>query len=116
MKISEFISNWNKTHTKVIFASCEAPENGRLVSVEVRFPTSEITSSGDVHEKWCCFSGPAGFKSHGTMYVVTNEELFSRGIVEFKVASLSHKYREEFVIDTLIWIGEVFFSDKSRNN
>ena len=50
------------------------------------------------------------------MYVVTDEYLFERGIIDIKIASSNHNYQERFVVGVLRWIAEEFFPNEDKND
>lgn len=106
--LSDFIAEWNKAHKRFTFSLQESPAVNRPTSVEVRYPAARYPDffSSEIWEKFCDL---VERRSRGTMYVATSERLFARGIVEIKIASQNHNFREHLVIDVLKWIGEKVF-------
>ena len=40
-------------------------------------------------------------KSHGTMFIISNEYLYERRVIEAKIASCNHNYEEQQIAGTL---------------
>lgn len=108
MNLNDFINDWNEKHKRFTFSAHEIPVQGRPDSVEVRYSAARYQYFLS-KQAWQRLKDCITTKSHGTMYVSTNEELFERGILEIKIASSNHNYQERFVIGTLVWIAEEFF-------
>lgn len=112
--LDSFILDWNKNHNRFIFSAQEAPVTGRPVGIEIRYPAIKYQKFFSTRE-WDKLNYFVEARSHGTMYVVTDERLFERGIIEIKIASLNHTYQEGFVVGTLKWIYEEFFPNEDKN-
>jgi len=112
--LKDFIFDWNKSHNRFIFSAQEAPATGRPTEVEIRYSAAKYQDFFSTDE-WNRLKDVVEAKSHGTMYVVTDEYLFERGIVEIKVASSNHNYQERFIVGVLKWIGEEFFPKEDKN-
>ena len=108
--LDDFILDWNKSHNRFIFSTQKAPITGRPTEVEIRYSAAKYQDFFST-DKWNELKDTVEAKSHGTMYVVTDEHLFERGIVEIKVASSNHNYEEQLVVGVLMWIGGDFFSE-----
>lgn len=106
--LSDFICEWNQTHRRFIFSAAEAPMCDRPISVDIRYSAAKYQDFYSA-KQWNSLTDLVEVKSHGTMYVTTDERLFERGIIEIKVASSNHNYEERLVIGVLRWIGEEFF-------
>lgn len=115
--LNGFVSNWNKSHAYFSFSVQETPVTGLPVGMEIRYSAARY---GDFFstKNWNKLQDVVKTNSHGTMYVVTDEYLFERGIVEIKIASSNHNYQERLVVGTVRWICEVFFpnEDKTKND
>ena len=105
--LGDFILDWNRSHARFIFSAQEAPATGRPTEVEIRYSAAKYQNFFST-DKWNKLKDVVEAKSHGTMYVVTDEYLFERGIIEIKVASVNHNYQERFVVGVLRWIYEYF--------
>lgn len=86
----------------------------RPVGVEIRYPAVEYQNFYSARE-WDKLNYFVEARSHDTMYVVTDEHLFERGIIEIKIASANHNYQERCVVGTLRWICEEFFPNEDKN-
>ncbi len=108
--LADFVLEWNKVNKRFTFV-VEMSVLNRPTSVEVRYPAAKYQEfySTDI---WCRLNDMVEEKSHGTMYVVTNEHLFERGIIEIKIASQNHNYQSRLVIGVLTWLGKEFFPNK----
>ena len=112
--LSDFIAQWNKSHKRFNFSAQNAPITDRPTVVEVRYSVAKYQKFFST-ENWDRLRGAIEAKSHGTMYVATDEYLFERGIIEIKIASSNHNYQERFIVGTLRWIGEEFFPDEEKS-
>lgn len=113
--LEDFILKWNKSHKKLVFSTTTIPVTGRPASVEIRYSAAKYQDFL-VANKWNEISYLVERKSHGTMYIVTDEHLFERGIIEIKVASSNHNYQERLIVGVLKWIGEDYFSSNKDKN
>ncbi len=113
--LDDFIFSWNKAHKRFIFSAQEAPVIGRPTGVEIRYSAAKYQNFFST-DKWNKLKDVVEAKSHGTMYVVTDEYLFERGIIEIKVASSNHNYQERLVVGVLRWICEEFFPNEDKND
>ena len=111
--LKDFISDWNKSHNRFTFSANNEIITGRPTSVAIRYSAAKYQSFFST-DKWNKLKDVVEAKSHGTMYVVTDERLFERGIIEIKIASSNHNYQERLVVGVLRWIGEGFFP-KDKN-
>ena len=112
--LDDFIHNWNRLHNGFIFSAQEAPITGRPTEIEIRYSAAKYQDFFST-DKWNTLRDVVEAKSHGTMYVVTDEYLFERGIIEIKVASSNHNYQERFIVGVLRWICEKFFPNEDKN-
>ena len=106
--LQDCILDWNKSHNRFSFWSQEVPDTGRPTEVGVRYSAAKYQKFYSTDE-WNRLRDIVDARSHGTMYVVTDEYLYKRGIIDIKVASSNHNYQERHVIGVLRWIGEEFF-------
>lgn len=114
LTLKDFILDWNKSHNRFFFWSQEIPGIGRPTEVGVRYSAAKYQDFYSTDE-WNRLRDVVDAKSHGTMYVVTDEYLFERGIIDIKVASSNHNYQEYHIISVLRWIGEEFFHKQDKN-
>ncbi len=112
--LKDFILDWNKSHNRFVFSIQEIPATGRPTEVEIRYSAAKYQDFFST-DKWIKLKDVVEAKSHGTMYVVTDERLFERGIIEIKVASSNHNYQERFIVGVLRWIGEEFFHNEDKS-
>ena len=105
--LSDFILDWNKSHKSFTFSAPEAPGTGRPTEVKIRYSATKYQNFFST-EKWNKLKDVVEAKSHGTMYVVPDEHLFERGIIDIKVASANHNYQERYIVGVLRWIYEYF--------
>lgn len=112
LTLNGFVQDWNNSHDRFTFLVLETPVINKPVSVEIRYPAVEYRRFYST-EKWNELNGFVDTLSRGTMFVVSNEYLFRRGIIEIKIASQNHNYRENHVICVLKWIGEELFPQGS---
>ena len=101
--LSDFILEWNQSHKAFIFSAQEAPGTGRPTDVEIRYSAAKYQSFFST-EKWNKLKDVVEAKSHGTMFVVTDEYLFERGIIGIKVATANHNYQERLIVGVLRWV------------
>lgn len=113
--LKDFILDWNKSHNRFVFSAQEAPVTGRPIEVEIRYSAAKYQDFFSTN-KWKKLKDVVEEKSHGTMYVVTDEYLFERGIVEIKIASSNHNYQERLVVGVLRWICEKFFPNEDKDD
>ena len=113
--LGDFIFDWNKSHHRFVFSTQEVPATGRPTEVEIRYSAAKYQNVFST-DKWNKLKDVVEAKSHGTMYVVTDEYLFERGIIEIKVASSNHNYQERFIVGVLRWICEEFFPNGDKND
>ncbi len=114
LTLKDFILDWNKSHNRFSFWFQEIPGTGRPAEVGVRYTAVKYRDFYSADE-WNRLRDIVDARSHGTMYVVTDEYLYKRGIIDIKVASSNHNYQERHVIGVLRWIGEEFFSKQDKS-
>ena len=112
-RLKDFIPEWNKTHQHLTFSYQETPVNARPVSIEIRYPAEKYHDFFST-EPWDKLNEIVEKSSHDTMYITTNERLFKRGIIEAKVASQNRTYQEQYIVETLRWIGKYFFPQENH--
>lgn len=113
--LKDFILDWNKSHNRFVFSVQETPVTGRPTEVNVRYSAGKYRRYLSINQ-WDRLVGVVEAKSHGTMYVVSNEKLFRSGIVNIAVASANHNYQERIIVGVLRWIGEEFFQNEEQND
>lgn len=111
MTLSEYVKAWNENHNRFIFSLNDSSGMNCPTSVEIRYPTVKYKYLYST-DNWHRLNDMVDAKSHGTMFIVSTEYLFERGIIEAKIASCNHNYSEGFVIGVLTWIGEKFFEEE----
>ena len=102
-RLNEFVIDWNRSHRNFFFTVQWALVIARPIGVALRLQTTN---------DWERFKSMTDIKSQGLMLVVSSEEAYSQGIVQFAVASANHNYSEHFIVSTLEWIGKEFFGEK----
>lgn len=110
--LKSFILDWNKSHNRFVFSVQEALNTSRPTEVGIRYSAAKYQNLFST-DKWNKLRGVVETKSHGTMYVTTDEYLFERGIIEMKVASSNHNYQERLIVGVLRWIYEFFQGEDS---
>lgn len=110
--LEDFILEWNRSHDRFFFSIQENPSTGRPNGVEIRYSAAKYQNFVS-NNNWNKLKDTIEAKSHGTMFVVSDEYLFERGIIEIKVASANHNYQEYLIIGALRWVGEEFFPGNS---
>ena len=108
MRLKDFIARWNEGHKSIEFSLFQAPFAERPTSIEVRYSAAKYQKFYSI-DRWNELKQMVDALSHGTLFVVTGEELFEKGILELKIASKNHNYQERLIIATLLWIGEELF-------
>ncbi len=111
--LKDFVPEWNKSHQDLTFSYQETPVNTRPVSIEIRYPAAKYHNFLSI-KAWGRLNELVETKSRDLMYITTSERLFARGIVEAKVASQNHTYQEQYIVDTLRWIGKYFFPQENH--
>ena len=111
MTLKEFAEAWNASHKRFIFSIYDNSGVGRPTSVEIRYSAAKYQDLYSTNN-WYKLIDVVEAMSHGTMYIVTNEHLFERGIVEAKISSCNHNYAERLVTGVLRWIGEDYFQEE----
>ena len=114
LTLEDFILDWNKSHNRFSFWFHGIPGTDRPTEVGVRYSAAKYQKFYSADE-WNKLRDIVDARSHGTMYVVTDEFLYKRGIIDIKVASSNHNYQERHVIGVLRWIGEEFFSKQYKS-
>jgi hypothetical protein len=107
--LKDFVTNWNLKHKRFSYALFYGPGVNRPASVEVRYSAVKYRNFLYEDGTWETMRVLVEAKSHGTMFVITDEWLLQRGVLEIKVASHNHNFKDEYIIDTLRWLGEEFF-------
>ena len=115
MGLMEFVEAWNHSHKRFIFSVYDNSGVNRPTSVEIRYCAVKYRNVYST-DNWYRLNDVVDAMSHGTMFIVTDEYLFERGIIGVKIASCNHNYREGFVIGVLTWIGEKFFEEEKLQN
>ncbi len=113
-RLGDFVFSWNRSHNYFVFSIHKASFMERPIGVEIRYSAARYQSLLST-DKWNNLKDVIEAKSHGTMYVVTDEYLFERGIIEIKIASSNHNYQERFIVGVLRWICEDFFLNRDKN-
>ena len=113
--LKDFILEWNGSHKHFNFSMQEAPGTGRPTEVEIRYQAAKYKDFLSA-KNWLSLKDIVEAKSHGTMFVFTDECLFEYGIVEIKIASANHNYQERIVVGVLRWIYEEFFPNQNPND
>lgn len=95
--LKEYINNENRNNDiqlELIGSNCEKP-----IGIEVRYSAAKYYNhTSDTYEEIAIMTM---MRSHSTMYLTTDYEMFARGIVSFKIASRNHNYKEEYIIAAL---------------
>ena len=110
--LKDFICEWNRAHWHFFFAMQEAPVVERPVSIEIRYWAVDYQDFST--EQWNLLKNLVEENPHGMMYISSNEDFFKRGVVEIKITSANHEYREDLVVETLRRIGEEFSPKTER--
>jgi len=113
--LKDFVLEWNELHDRFVFSFQEAPGTSRPTEVGIRYSAAKYQDFFST-DKWNRLKDIVEAKSHGTMYVFTDEYLFERGIIDIKIASSNHNYQERLVTGVLRWIGEEFFMNVNKKN
>ena len=103
--LDRFVIEWNRLFENMVFSYQKAPVTERVTDVEVRFT---VPKDWDMAKKWNKLASEVELKSHETMFVATNKDLFSVGIIGIKVASQSKDYEERLIIETLNQLAKDF--------
>ncbi|MBE6013740.1 MAG: hypothetical protein E7241_00025 [Lachnospiraceae bacterium] len=111
VNIKSFIEAWNGSHNRFIFSVYDNSGVNRPTSLEIRYSAAKYQAIFST-ENWYRLVDVVEAKSHGTMYIVTDEYLFGRGIIEAKIASCNHNFDERFVVGVMTWIGEELFKEE----
>ena len=109
--LSEFVADWNNKHKHFGYAFFYGSGVKRPTGIEVRYSATKYRSFLRKAETWVKLVTTVEAMSKGTMFVVTDEWLFQRGVLEIKIASYSINYQDQCVINVLKWLGEDFFGD-----
>ena len=110
-RLNEFVIDWNRSHRNFFFTIQWAPVIARPIGVALRYAATRYRDLQTMND-WEIFKSMTDIKSHGLMLVVSGEEAYGQGIVQFAVASANHNYSEHFIVSTLEWIGKEFFGEK----
>ena len=108
MELRAFTEAWNKGHARVLFHLdwCTIEQRALPVRVAIRYNATAYKYGFD--GKWGELNEMIAIKSHGLMFVTSNEEMFARGIISAEIASCNFNYKQRFVVETLRWIGKIF--------
>lgn len=107
--LKDFMIEWNQQHKYFTYAFFYGPGVNRPASVDVRYSAAKYRDFLYGEGTWETMKIQIEAKSHGTMFVITDEWLLQRGVLEIKIASYNHNYKDTYIIDTLRWLGENFF-------
>lgn len=118
--LETYVENLNAQATHIadpVFYLHRDTETGVLLSIEVRFSPASYRWY-NLAETWESLTYNAQTRSHKTLFVATTPEMLSGGILELKVASRNHNFREDFIAKTLEWLSGYFFpkAAKHRNS
>lgn len=113
--LEKFVFDWNKAHNRFTFSTNNTPVTKRPTDIKIRCSAAKYQDIFST-DTWNKLKDVVEAKSHGTMYVVTDEKLFERGIIDIEIASSNHNYQERLIIGTIRWIGEEFFKATNNNN
>ena len=101
-----FISAWNSEHKDIKFFA--GTEGGSVYGIHVRY-TAVRYRDVCTHDNWERMNAVVQLKSHSTIWTVTGEDLFFKGIIDFAVACCNHNYNVKNVLAVLKWLSEAFF-------
>lgn len=102
-----FVGEWNVG--KDIRIELIGANHAKPMDIEVRFSAAKYDKHDlETYEK---IAATIKVRSHETMYLVTDYQLLSVGIMSFKVASCNHNYREAYIVASLQWLGETMFPE-----
>ena len=110
-RLNEFVIDWNRSHRNFFFTVQWALVIARPIGVALRYAATRYRDLQTTND-WERFKSMTDIKSQGLMLVVSSEEAYSQGIVQFAVAPANHNYSEHFIVSTLEWIGKEFFGEK----
>lgn len=100
-----FIENWNKEHHDFQFL-LNGPDE-KPFEISIRYPVDKYYGYFiNNFRGWSDFACGIDEASRGLMIVTSGRELYSRGIIDIKVACQSPDFTPEIVTEVLIWIGE----------
>ena len=105
-----FILDWNQSHKHLVFSLTKSPVVDRPINVEIRYPAVKYRNVFTT-ENWQKLNDMVDAKSHGTMFITSNEYLFERGVINASIASQNHNYEDQRIAGTLIWISENMFPE-----
>lgn len=105
-----FILDWNQSHKHLVFSLAKSPVIDRPISVDIRYPAVKYRKVFTT-ENWRKLNDMVDAKSHGTMFITSNEYLFERGVINASIASQNHNYEDQRIAGTLIWISENMFPE-----
>lgn len=111
--LQDFILDWNKSHKRFFISATEAPATGRPTKIDIRFSAARYQRllSFDAWERLRALTEAM---SHGILYVTSDSQVFTRGVVDIDVASANHNYREDTVVAVLRWICTEFFPNRDE--
>ena len=106
--------DWNRLNIrediKFILSVQEAPGVYLITDVDLRYDAEEYQDFLST-ETWLKLNDAVESMSLGTMFIVTNERLFRRGIISIKVACFDENYQKRLVYDVIRWINDIFLPD-----
>lgn len=111
MTLKEFVEAWNESHKRFIFSVYDNSGVNRSTSVEIRYPAVRYKNFYST-DNWNRLNDMVDALSQRTMFIVSNEYLYERGVIEAKIASCNHNYEEQRIAGTLLWIGEKHFNEE----
>ena len=106
--IVAFVDEWNKNHKKDVIFIIHGTDGDCLSGISIRYVAAKYRKACN-HENWERFKLIIETKSHETIFPVTGENFFERGIINLLVACQNHTYKTSNIISTLEWIGKDFF-------
>lgn len=106
--LNDFITEWNKSHKHLIFF-IQTDESKRPLTLEIRFSATRYQDLLQRRDSWYRLCALLEAKSRHTIYVITSDFLFQRGIIEAKIASRNHNFKEGLILSSIRFLAEEFF-------
>lgn len=108
------VFDWNRLNmsadNKFILSVQEAPGVYLITDVELRYDADEYQDFLSM-ETWHKLNDAVESMSLDTMFIVTDERLYRRGIISIKVACFDENYQKRLVYDVIRWINDVFLPE-----
>ena len=99
--LQDFVAQWNAEKHNVTYTLVQGPNTRYPSSIEARFPIQKSIHQSSWFES---LKSQIEIRSHYTMYVSTDENLFLRGIMDLKISTKNPQCSAGLVASVLVYL------------